>query len=1246
MRNGVGSPEATELDSQIQQLLSEQQSAIGGIPSGFWDKFSGDILGSVGYTLDIATKSMLNSVVTNAALTMMLSKAGGTFAGPIGGATAAALASSAAAAQGVVASFARSKELSRGAAFYDMMHMVDENGNPLPYDADTAWVLADIKGDIVGFTEAMFDGVVSRLGSSFSAGTARRLGIPGLSVRMLTDSGLSGTSARIAYGVGDWLAGGLNEGFIQEGTEALTDSFMTALYENAIGTEPDLSVRKLAHDYFESALTGTLVGLVYGGLSVPSSMRQYNQLSFELRRIAETTPSREAYFEETERLRPEDVSRDDFNQARETIFGEAMDNQAERSQKPGGVFVNQDTVLEEMYTTVNPDTGEETSVVPDGSVYRTPDSGRLYTETREENGKRYVYAGDPNSRAVYGYAEISTDDDTLSVGSVRIRPGYESIRAELVRDAISSQRTGERNISWEPETIGLKTVRDILIQNNPKGQEAGLDYGADLSYGQDHDIQQLASMISKEIPSLSSSASMVAARIYSLADRDNLLTYANKGRFIQNLADANPDDRNLAQRYRGAADAANAIIYAGQHADFSTFYHELFHVNAYQRPSDARRLSNAISTAMADDASRENLRKFIEEASEIWGKGFDVNQVMDSLASIATDADASSWTRGQFEDLARLAEAYALTDNSRRTSLPEAIRNIMRKIAEFMREVYQTVRHTVPLPKEITDAYDRLMYEATQSNVQGSTKSDDSLMNQNRRVQSRDEVADRLRTVTDSGEFVKAKDIDVLSLKNDKGNMSLRAIREATKDIRGTYTNNETGEVITFGRTSIGELAHHDFRNDEHIVSIFSIPEFIKNGHYLGTAIDSEGRTFTYYLSLFDYNGKQYLVRSVVRRELNGFYYDHKLTPMEKIKDYLSGGIELPILGLPNGNPSTIDDRRLLGFLQGESELLFQDVDSVATEERLRADSSNFNEDGHHLAPNGEPSNLTYEQWVTVRTPSFLAWFGDWINDPDNASKVVDENGEPLVVYHGSFADFSVFDRTKTRANMDIQGNFFSPWAEDSEGYGPNVRAFFLNLRNPAGFRDGYKALNTFKGQDNAGVKARELLASRGFDGVNNDGEEYIAFEPNQIKSVDNRGTFDESNPDIYFQDAPDDYQPEKTGIGYKVFYLHDGKLYPPMVANSGGVDTPVERWLLAESGEIAGYTKTGRPQVRAGGKGTNASKQMLAYRPGWHLGEIPYALQFSKTNPLTGERGSSSPQTSYGLRSSSRWMLIIKRRL
>lgn len=89
--------------------------------------------------------------------------------------------------------------------------------------------------------------------------------------------------------------------------------------------------------------------------------------------------------------------------------------------------------------------------------------------------------------------------------------------------------------------------------------------------------------------------------------------------------------------------------------------------------------------------------------------------------------------------------------------------------------------------------------------------------------------------------------------------------------------------------------------------------------------------------------------------------------------------------------------------------------------------------------------------------------------------------------------------------------------------------------------------------------------------------------------------------------------EPKKKGVGYKVFVLKDGKLYPPMVANPDGAATPVGVWLDADAAPIAGESKTGRPQVKQGGKGTQGGSGKLAYRPGWHLGVAPYAIQFNR---------------------------------
>ena len=81
------------------------------------------------------------------------------------------------------------------------------------------------------------------------------------------------------------------------------------------------------------------------------------------------------------------------------------------------------------------------------------------------------------------------------------------------------------------------------------------------------------------------------------------------------------------------------------------------------------------------------------------------------------------------------------------------------------------------------------------------------------------------------------------------------------------------------------------------------------------------------------------------------------------------------------------------------------------------------------IAPNGRRSNLPKKQYDLVRTKEFKDWFGDWENDPENASKVVDENGEPLVVYHGSpVIDIEEFDRSKSSKFQSVReyGTYFS----------------------------------------------------------------------------------------------------------------------------------------------------------------------------------------------------------------------------
>ena len=120
--------------------------------------------------------------------------------------------------------------------------------------------------------------------------------------------------------------------------------------------------------------------------------------------------------------------------------------------------------------------------------------------------------------------------------------------------------------------------------------------------------------------------------------------------------------------------------------------------------------------------------------------------------------------------------------------------------------------------------------------------------------------------------------------------------------------------------------------------------------------------------------------------------------------------------------------------------------------------------DGGLIAPNGKPSNLTPEQYKLVRTKAFKKWFGDWEKDPENASKVVDENGEPLVVYHYSNKDFNIFKTSGFIQTLNglvkNYGIYFTSNDDDREFYfkqkGNYEYECFIKIINPF-YSDNYR---------------------------------------------------------------------------------------------------------------------------------------------------------------------------------------------
>ena len=143
------------------------------------------------------------------------------------------------------------------------------------------------------------------------------------------------------------------------------------------------------------------------------------------------------------------------------------------------------------------------------------------------------------------------------------------------------------------------------------------------------------------------------------------------------------------------------------------------------------------------------------------------------------------------------------------------------------------------------------------------------------------------------------------------------------------------------------------------------------------------------------------------------------------------------------------------------------------------------------LAPNGQPSNLTPEQYKLVRTKAFKDWFGDWeklaeakIKDSGlddstfelvgrNVSKIVNENGEPLVCFHGTIEDFFTFEQRTIGMRNDegfygrgfyftFQKNIkdFQYSLGEAEYYGDRIIPAFIKATNPFDF----SLLSKYKG--------------------------------------------------------------------------------------------------------------------------------------------------------------------------------------
>lgn len=139
-----------------------------------------------------------------------------------------------------------------------------------------------------------------------------------------------------------------------------------------------------------------------------------------------------------------------------------------------------------------------------------------------------------------------------------------------------------------------------------------------------------------------------------------------------------------------------------------------------------------------------------------------------------------------------------------------------------------------------------------------------------------------------------------------------------------------------------------------------------------------------------------------------------------------------------------------------------------------------------------------------IYSKQFKNWFGDWENDSDNASKVVDKNGKPLVVYHGTNKDFDTFDRQYSAQGVHWFSSDRDKISRGDSGAASSSKiiSVYLNLRKLAGWNEYDK-------------KGLGEIEDMGYNGILLD-DDYIVFDEKNIKSATaNKGTFNPKKKNI-----------------------------------------------------------------------------------------------------------------------------------
>jgi transcriptional regulator with XRE-family HTH domain len=198
--------------------------------------------------------------------------------------------------------------------------------------------------------------------------------------------------------------------------------------------------------------------------------------------------------------------------------------------------------------------------------------------------------------------------------------------------------------------------------------------------------------------------------------------------------------------------------------------------------------------------------------------------------------------------------------------------------------------------------------------------------------------------------------------------------------------------------------------NSEYVIRAERLDAFTKKNYYTQPT-EMAARAFT------DYVSRQLEAQGQINDFLSSQVSETDWKGEENTYPYPTGEDAVKIGDTFQSLFNTLDEKTddsgntILFSKTGDGEQYADKIADIEAEmEEIRAKYEGT--DQWMKAPNGKPTKLYEWQWLVVRTKAFKKWFGDWENDPENASKVVDENGEPLVMYHGTSSKekFNIFD--------------------------------------------------------------------------------------------------------------------------------------------------------------------------------------------------------------------------------------------